>query len=78
MPLTLSSDPAIIGGCFRKSGSDTSPALRADMAASSATVLRKGASSFSATPTSPVGENTMKATNSRPNQSSQFSVALER
>ena len=30
-------------------------------------VLRKGASTRSATPTRPVGENTMKPTNSRPN-----------
>jgi hypothetical protein len=30
------------------------------------------------TPTSPVGEKTMKATNSRPNQSSQFSVRRDR
>jgi hypothetical protein len=47
---------------------------RADIAASSTSFLRNGASSRSPTPTRPVGEYTMKATNTRPNQNSQFSV----
>ncbi|CAM5215596.1 hypothetical protein BTHI11S_03575 [Bosea thiooxidans] len=68
--------PASCG--FMKAGSSTAPALRADIAASSAGCLRNGLSSRWPTPTSPSGEKTMKATKSRPNQNSQFSVALER
>jgi len=58
----------------RNSGSGSTSIRRADIAASSTVFLRNGASSRSPTPTRPVGENTMKATNTRPNQNSQFSV----
>ena len=58
----------------RNSGSGSTSMRRADIAASSTSFLRNGASSRSPTPTRPVGENTMKATNTRPNQNSQFSV----
>ena len=58
----------------RNSGSGKTSIRRADIAASSTTFLRNGASSRSATPTRPVGENTMKPTKIRPNQNSQFSV----
>ena len=58
----------------RNSGSGSTSMRRADIAASSIIFLRNGAISRSPTPTRPVGENTMKATNTRPNQNSQFSV----
>ena len=55
------------------SGSGASCAIsRADIAAASTSRLRNGASTRSATPTRPVGENTMKPTNSRPKNRSQF------
>ena len=58
----------------RNSGSGSTSMRRADIAASSTVFLRNGAINRSPTPTRPVGENTMKATNTRPNQNSQFSV----
>ncbi len=78
IPSALSTGPSRCDAGFRKSGSGASPILRPAMAAASTTVLRNGASTRPATPTSPVGENRMKPTNSRPNHNSQFSLIPDR
>ena len=48
------------------------------MADASTTFDLKGSVSRRQTPTNPVGENTMKATNSNPKYSSQFWVQIDR
>ena len=69
-----STAPSMWDSGRRNSGNGRTSIRRADIAASSVVFLRNGAISRSPTPTRPVGENTMKATNTRPNQNSQFSV----
>ncbi len=60
-------------------GSGASCAIaRPAIAAASTSRLRNGLSTRSATPTRPVGENTMKPTKSRPKNNSQFGVQIER
>ena len=71
---TSSGPPRV--GC-RKSGSVTRPGRRSAIAASSSTDLRQRAVARSYKPTRPVGEKTMKATNSRPKKSNQFSVTRD-
>ena len=62
----------------RNSGSGSAERVRPDIAAASSGRARKGAIARRATPTRPSGENTMKATKSRPNQNSQCGVQIDR
>ncbi len=58
--------PSKCAAGLRKAGNATSPDCRLAIAASSATVFLQRRATRSYRPTSPSGEKTMKATNSRP------------
>ena len=70
--------PPRCSGC-RNAGSDTPCSIaRAAIAAASTTFGLIGSVNRCQTPTSPVGENTTKATNRRPKYSSQFGVQIDK
>ena len=74
-----STTPPSCGACFRNAGSGTPCSMaRADIAAASTTLGLNGSVTRRHMPTSPVGEKTMKPTNSKPKYSSQFGVQIDR